>query len=284
MSWFVLHPPPDVRVVSFFITARFPGQDTRSDFTNAVIEQLAEVLGEPVPAYLTDTTREAYLLRLLSRAAGAGQRLVLVVDGLDEDRGVTAGPDAHSIAALLPARPPAGLRVIVAGRPDPPVPADVDDDHPLRDPDIVRALSGSPRATVVKADMKRELTRLLRGDPAEQDLLGLVTAAGGGLSTADLAELTGQAEYDVQENLRAVAGRTFTGRASVWQAGVAPPVYVLGHEDLQVAAMAALGRVPPGAIPGAAARLGGRLPAARLARRDARVPATRLFPHAARRR
>ena len=44
---------------------------------------------------------------------------MLVVDGLDEDRGVTTGPDAHSIAGLLPADPPAGMRVIVAGRPEP---------------------------------------------------------------------------------------------------------------------------------------------------------------------
>ena len=81
---------------------------------------------------------------MLTQAAEKCQRLVLVVDGLDEDRGVTTGPDAYSIAALLPARPPAGLRVIVAGRPDPPVPADVPDDHPLRDPGIVRVLASVP--------------------------------------------------------------------------------------------------------------------------------------------
>ena len=137
-----------------------------------------------------------------------------MVDGLDEDRGVTTGPDAHSIAALLPARPPAGLRVIVAGRPDPPIPADVPDDHPLRDPAIVRVLDGSRWAAVVKADMQRELKRLLHGNPAEQDLLGLVAAAGGGLSAGDLAELTGLPRYEIEENLNAVAGRTFTARAS----------------------------------------------------------------------
>ncbi|GGS32103.1 hypothetical protein AB0E75_27970 [Streptomyces griseoviridis] len=57
---------------------------------------------------------------------------MLVVDGLDEDRGVTAGPDAHSIATLLPRVPPYGMRVIVAGRPYPPVPGDVHADQPLR--------------------------------------------------------------------------------------------------------------------------------------------------------
>ena len=41
------------------------------------------------------------------------------------------GSGLPSIAACLPKRPPPGLRVIVAGRPDPPLPADVDPDHPL---------------------------------------------------------------------------------------------------------------------------------------------------------
>jgi hypothetical protein len=81
------------------------------------------------------------MTRAAEKCVHLGQRLVLVIDGLDEDRGVTTSRDAHSIAELLPARPPAGMRVIVAGRPDPPVPADVPDDHPLRDPGILRALA-----------------------------------------------------------------------------------------------------------------------------------------------
>jgi Domain of unknown function (DUF4062) len=241
MSWFVLHPPPDVQVVSFFITARYKGQDDRVAFTDAVLEQLAELLGQPIPPYLTDTTRESHLLRMLTEAARTCPRLVLIVDGLDEDRGVTTGPNAYSTAALLPARPMAGLRVIVAGRPDPPIPADVPEGHPLRDPAIVRALARSRSADVVKTDMQRELKRLLHGDQAEQDLLGLVTAAGGGLSPRDLAELTGLPDYDIEENLNAVAGRTFARHASRWQPGTGPAVYVLGHEELQAAATAFLG-------------------------------------------
>lgn len=241
MSWFVLHPPPGLQVVSFFVTARYKGQDDRAAFADAVMEQLAELTGQPIPAYLTDTTREAHLLRMLSEAAGRSPRLVLVVDGLDEDRGVTTGADAYSIAALLPLRPPAGLRTIVAGRPDPPIPADVPDRHPLRDPAIVRVLARSRSAEVVKADMRRELKRLLHGDRAQQDLLGLVTAAGGGLSAADLAELTGLPMYDIEENLHAVAGRTFTTRVSQWRPGTGPAVYVLGHEELQASAAGSLG-------------------------------------------
>ena len=69
MSWFVLHPPPGVQVVSFFVTARYKGQDDRVAFTDAVMEQLADLLGQPIPAYLTETTREPHLLRMLAEAA-----------------------------------------------------------------------------------------------------------------------------------------------------------------------------------------------------------------------
>ena len=55
MSWFVLHPPPGVQMVSFFVTARYKGQDDRDAFTDAVMEQLADLLGEPIPAYLTES-------------------------------------------------------------------------------------------------------------------------------------------------------------------------------------------------------------------------------------
>ena len=154
LSTFVLRPPPEVRervrIVSFFITARLAAQDTREAFTQVLLEQLAELTGQELPPVLPEATREAYLLDLLAQAAAAcqqaGGRLVLVVDGLDEDRGVTTGPHAHSIAGLLPADPPAGMRVIVAGRPNPPVPDDVPDWHPLRDREIIRPLPASPYA------------------------------------------------------------------------------------------------------------------------------------------
>ena len=153
MSTFVLHPPPGVVVISFFITARLAAQDTREAFTQVVLEQAAALLGQDLPPS-SPATVEAHLLALLEETAAAcaqaGQRLILVVDGLDEDRGVTAGPDAHSIAAFLPARPPAGMRIVVAGRPNPPIPDDVPAGHPLRDPGIVRLLAASDYAQDVR--------------------------------------------------------------------------------------------------------------------------------------
>ena len=249
LSAFVLRPPPEVagrvRLVSFFITARLAAQDTREAFIQVLLEQLAGLTGERLPAVLPEATREAFLLDLVSRAAAgcqaAGGRLVLVVDGLDEDRGVTVGPGACSIAGLLPAAPPHGMRVVVAGRPNPPVPDDVPDWHPLRDPGIVRPLPGSAYARDVKRLSGAELQRLLRGSRAGQDVLGLLAAARGGLSARDLEELAGIPLWEVEQVLHTASGRTFTRRASRWAPGTGPETYLLGHEELQAAAVSYLG-------------------------------------------
>ncbi|MCF1512544.1 hypothetical protein LZ604_34145, partial [Streptomyces glomeratus] len=250
LSTFTLNPPDlliasGVRLVSFFITARLAAQDTREAFTTALSEQLCALLHLDLPAGGDEATREAALLDLLAQAASAcqqaGGRLVLVVDGLDEDRGVTTGPWAHSIAGLLPGSPPAGMRVIVAGRPNPPIPDDVPDWHPLRDPGIIRLLGASRYARDLQRLGQSELKRLLAGSPVEQDLLGLLTAARGGLSGPDLRELTGADLVVVEEVLHTVAGRTFTRRLSRWTPDNRPQVYLLGHEELHNAASHYLG-------------------------------------------
>ncbi|WP_367132510.1 hypothetical protein [Saccharothrix sp. HUAS TT1] len=240
MSTFVLNPPPGVRMVSFFITARMAAQNDRSAFIDNVLEQLVTLLDQPPPPLLTESTREAHLSSLLAEAAEAcrdrGEHFVLLVDGLDEDRGVTTGSDAHSIAALLPADPPAGLRVIVAGRPNPSIPTDVPDHHPLRAAEVVRPLTPSPAAQAERPGLERELKRLLRGTSTEQDLLGLLTAAGGGLTATDLAELAGLSAWDVEDHLRTVTGRSFSRRE-----GDHSDAYALGHEELHRMAVEALG-------------------------------------------
>ncbi|WP_328690704.1 hypothetical protein OHA74_16675 [Streptomyces phaeochromogenes] len=246
MTWFALHPPPRVQVVPFFVTARYAAQNDRTAFTEIVMGQLASLLGEDlVSQYLTDAVREPYYLDLLDRAAAlcgeSGTRLVLLVDGLDEDRGVTSRPDAHSIAALLPDPVPANLRVLIASRNNPPPPDDVPKKHPLFDPSIIRVLGTSPHAHDIQGDLERELKRLLEGTQLEQDLLGLITAAGGGLSAADLAELIDQSAWTVRNHLHTVTGRTFEPRESRWRPHDGHEVYILGHEELQVTAKDAFG-------------------------------------------
>lgn len=236
MSWLALHPPPGARIVPFFVTARLGAQNDATAYVDVVLEQLAELAAEGLPAHLTESTREAHLLHLYGAAARAceqrGERLILLVDGLDEDRGVTTGPEAHSIASLLPAHPPAGMRVLVAGRLNPPLPIDVPENHPLRDPGIVRTLPRSPYAEAIRTEAERELKQLIEAGGLEYDLLALVTAAGGGLTAEDLAGLTGAVPYRVRDLLRTRAGRTFGRRVRV---------YLLGHEELQLQAEQMLG-------------------------------------------
>src|SRR5262249_30038600 len=105
LSTFVLRPPDPlsgrVWIVSFLITAGLAARARGEAFTTVLLEQLCALTMQDLPAGVDEATREACLLDLLGQAAAgcqaAGGRLALVVDGLDEDRGTTVGPGAHSI-------------------------------------------------------------------------------------------------------------------------------------------------------------------------------------------
>ncbi|MFB8138091.1 hypothetical protein [Streptomyces parvus] len=235
LAEFVLNPAPGIDVVAFFITSRMAGQNDAAAFCEVVQRQLYALLREEEPLS-TPATRDEQLRLAMDRAAercaAEGRRLVLVVDGLDEDHGVTAGPDCHSIAALLPRTPPHGMRIIVAGRPHPPVPDDVPGDHPLRTTEINHWLVPSPYAQAVRWDAEQNLLRLLDGGGLGRELVGLTVAAGGGLSASDIAELTGSRPRLVERELSAVTGRSFRRRSVHW-ASHGPEVYLLAHEEIQ---------------------------------------------------
>ncbi len=237
MSWFVLHPPAGVDVVSFFVTARLAGQSDSGACTAALIEQLAALVHEPAAHLLTAGAQRGAMLQLLADAASrsreAGRRLLLVIDGLDEDSGAATGP---SIAALLPRRPPSGVRILVASRPHPPLPDDVDDDHPLRTL-RPRQLDVSEHARFVEHRAKYELRQLLAGEPLHRDVLGLITAAGGGLTLGDLAELAGRESPEIEDLLGGVFSRSVGSRTGPSSAGYPDErVYLFAHETLRVVA------------------------------------------------
>ncbi|MET8728783.1 hypothetical protein ABZV81_16650 [Streptomyces parvus] len=235
LAEFVLNPPSGIDVVAFFITSRMAGQNDAAAFCEVVQRQLYALLREEEPLS-TPATRDEQLRLAMDRAAERcateGRRLVLVVDGLDEDHGVTAGPDCHSIAALLPRTPPHDMRIIVAGRPHPPVPDDVPGDHPLRTTEINHWLAPSPYAQAVRWEAEQNLLRLLDGGGLGRELVGLTVAAGGGLSARDIAELTGSRPRLVERELSAVTGRSFRRRSVHW-ASHGPEVYLLAHEEIQ---------------------------------------------------
>ncbi len=235
MAWFVLHPPAGVDVVSFFVTARLVGQSDSDACLDALIEQLAALLGESPAGLLTAGARRGTMLRLLedaaSRSREAGRRLLLVIDGLDEDSGT-----GFSIAALLPRRPPPEVRVLVASRPHPPIPDDVTDDHPLRTI-TSRQLDVSVHARDVERRAKHELKQLLAGEHLQRDVLGLITAAGGGLTLGDLEQLTERPPFEIEHLLGGVFGRS-VGSRTPWRSGgyLDEQVYLFTHETLRLVA------------------------------------------------
>ncbi|MFF5288388.1 hypothetical protein [Paractinoplanes globisporus] len=255
MAWLVLHPPPETWVISFFVTARLAGQADSAAFTDALLDQLAAITGQQVPPLTSVAARDRLRRQLLdeavARAGAEGKRLVLVVDGLDED----TGSGSASIAASLPGRASDGLRVIVCGRPGPQLPADVDPDHPIASC-VIRRLDVSPHATRRTADAQRELDEVLTTDKHRQlglgyQVLGLVAACGGGLDRRDLHQLTGRPAEEIDHLLSGVFGRTIAGRADPQ----APDrVFLFTHETLRLETIEKLG---PATLAGFAERLHG---------------------------
>jgi hypothetical protein len=191
-AWFASRPPPNLVVVAFFVTARIRGQSTSPDFLNAVVPQLAAIAGEPPPALTDHMSGVGTFQRLVHAAADELARreatLVLLVDGLDEDLGAHVASGMHSIATLLPRDPPPNVKVLVTSRTDPGLPGDVVDEHPLRRVEP-RRLRPSPHARNQRVAAERELQIQLGGDALHRRILGLLVAAGGGLTVADLAVL-----------------------------------------------------------------------------------------------
>ena len=240
-AWFVLHPPDGIVAASFFVTGRLAGQADSDAFTEAVIDQLAAITGEPVAATATAAGRDRERRRLVELAgqqvAERHQRLVLVVDGLDEDEGAAAGSGRPSIAALLPKRPPDSVRVLITSRPHPGIPSDVPADHPLRQC-RPRRLAPSPFAQEVEIQAQSELLEQLQGNQLQVDIIGFIAAAGGGLTLRELAELTGQPGWLLGSKVGSVFGRSLRTRSLTDSPsqGSADHVYLFAHETLRATA------------------------------------------------
>ncbi|MBV9445601.1 MAG: hypothetical protein JO345_06860 [Streptosporangiaceae bacterium] len=250
-SWFVTHPPAGVEVVSFFITGRLIGQADSSAFLDAMIEQLGTLAAPADRASAPEVTaRAGAWLSMLELAAAfcgeRGRRLVVVVDGLDEDEaGAVPGRGRVSIASLLPRRPPPGTRFIITSRPDPGLPDDVPADHPLRAcQPVPLPLSWTARETEALA--KQELRDLLSGGQPETDTVGYIAGSGGGLTLTDLAALTGVPATRLESIVRGAFGRSLHARAPAASRNLKPSaadrVYLFGHETLRVMAEDLLGQ------------------------------------------
>ncbi|MGH3194583.1 MAG: NACHT domain-containing protein [Streptosporangiaceae bacterium] len=209
-AWFALHPPPSIRVVSFFVIQRLAGESDSNGLTDSLFRQLAFLTGNPDAWSWPAEDRRRLLAPLLeaasSRLAEHGDRLLLVVDGLDEDQGGRPEGGPPSIASILPVRPPAGIRVLVTSLDQFDLPGDVDLGHPLRHCPR-RVLTASPHARNEEAKARCELRGKLHNQQT-REVIGLLTAAGGGeLTVAELAGLAGLEEFTVGEIIDSLSRR-----------------------------------------------------------------------------
>ncbi|WP_089105157.1 trypsin-like peptidase domain-containing protein [Streptomyces hyaluromycini] len=210
-AWFALHPPQGIVPVWFFVTAGSTDQSDSSVYTATVIDQLAAIVGRDPAVVATPTARDGVRRLLLEEAAErvgrGGGTLLLVVDGLDEDQSLRSGGIGTSIASLLPDRPPPNVRVLVTSRTSPGLPVDVKGSHPLRRCRELR-LSANEAAQHDEHEAKGELRRVLTGDRLPRDLVGLLVAARGPLTTDDLRVLTGEPNDALRRLLDSAFGRT----------------------------------------------------------------------------
>ncbi|MEU2556836.1 hypothetical protein ABZ589_35090 [Streptomyces sp. NPDC013313] len=213
---YVRRPPDSTDILNYFVSAAHR-TDTRAAFETQMADQIGAFLCSPQQC-VPDGVRQ--WRRLFAAAAEKsvrhGRRLLLVVDALDDDvawSGLAADDEASktedrstssaargSIAALLPAAPPPGMRVIVSFRRTMRYPDDLSTRHPLRQRTHLRALtpvSGVP-----------QVRRTLPAPAAlGETVAGLLAASGGGLRTADLAELAGLPADRLNRLVEGPAGR-----------------------------------------------------------------------------
>ncbi|RDG36632.1 hypothetical protein [Streptomyces corynorhini] len=241
----VRKPPPDADVLNYFVSeAR--GTHTRTAFTTEMGQQIGSFLGlgEPAVPSPRDPREWAALLRRAARkSAGRGRRLLLLVDGLDEDVAwSTRGAEGSgSIAALLPARPHGNLRIVVSVRRGPRLPSDLPDDlpagHPLRPRECLRLLGPSERAAEAGPTPRAAADRL-RASELGRTVMDLLAVAGGGLRGADLAELAGVPVGLVDRLLQSADGRCVvrddpaTDLATGTGTATGTETYALGSEDV----------------------------------------------------
>jgi hypothetical protein len=234
---------PGVDVVPFLILRNQSGRNDCAAFLARTLPVLGGLAGVPTPLDRDPLTGADTFRRLLTRAAAVAsarsRRLLVVIDGLDEDPALLDPDHTPSIAGLLPAQLPPGTIVLVSARPNPPPAHDVPKYHPLRNPDTWHLLERSVHAA--GAADPSDLDELMR-TPEGAHIVGYLAAASAPLTAANLTELLGH-HPDQPVRMTRTAVQDLLDRRQARTLITVPiprsekPGYRLGHETLDTRAI-----------------------------------------------
>gem|GEM_PF-5011637 len=196
LAWFALHPPQDLDIAACFLRRTSSAADAgyALDVLNRQLARHADGRGYSLAPHISDQRDD--FLELLEDAARAsrdrGRRLLVLVDGLDEDQ--TAEPELR-VAAWLPGSRelPDSAWLLVASRAG--VAVRLPSRHPLTGQ--VMPLSASEAAGQIAELAERELMLARTGGGLAARLLGILTAAASGLTTTELTSLLRRTRPDV---------------------------------------------------------------------------------------
>lgn len=245
-AWLVRHPPPTVGVVSFFVASRFPAEANSNGLVAVLTAQLRVLLEEVPDDNENAHVRRSDLHRRMNTAARLlaenGRRLLVVVDGLGEDR--SAEHDLPSIASLLPRNPPDGIRFLITSRPLMRMPDDVHEEHPLRRLSP-RTLAPSRHVGAVDSRANLEVRHLTEGDPLRRDVLGLLAVARR-LAESELYALTRALPDEIGRALRSGLGHCLICVTEAHENSAQDPILTLAHDALRNAVLRLYGSAVAG--------------------------------------
>ena len=238
MSSFVLNPPSDVHIVSFFIRRMGgDGSDWRS-FSFVAGAQLAEILGDEYTEWASEpASQNTEFRQLLRRAATACQSdrnprpLVLVIDGVDEDSYYERPDDAaaKSILSLLPRHLPEGVKLVTASRSNPRMPEDI----VCNASRVIASLK--PSSIAQEKINQKDIETFFKSDLAV-DIGAFLAACGGSLTIDELRQLIARRRHlenvpsrDVKACVDHSPGRMLM-RVNVGFGDREIPSYTLGHD------------------------------------------------------
>ena len=220
----------DTDIVPFIIKTERAGMDNRRAFASITLAFFAQLAGKAHTPPVADTARlPLQWLHSLCEAADAcasvGRRLLLLIDGLDEDSALgRTDAGSASIASLLPAdsnQLPRNVRILVTTRPMPALPRDVPPSHWLHDDSYWQRLR--PIAVAEQSVEPSEIDSIM-DSALGCSVVAFILAAEGPLTSADIATLT---QTPVTKVERLLSRRTSRNLVAVdLGAGVG---YQIGH-------------------------------------------------------